>query len=194
MFNTRFRKTKSFRASSRSSKTLLAIGAATAAASLAIFTAQIASANFDPKPDCSKFKKGSKQWKECMGQAKPGEDADAARRFNTAYWLAKTGDYEKALAILRALPDQNDAGVLTMTGYAKRHLGAVDEALGYYERALALNPNRTDTRQYLGEAYLQKNDAARARVELAEIARICGNTACRDYKALEKEIAAHEAG
>ena len=157
-------------------------------------------ANFgDPAPDpCSKFKKGSKGWKECMGQVKPGADgtvsaADLAEQFARGYWLAKTGDYAKALEVLKALPDQNDTGVLTMIGYATRHLGNVDDALGYYGRALALNPNLTNTRQYLGEAYLQKNDVAKAKVELAEIARICGSEACVDYRDLAREIAAHVA-
>ena len=156
-----------------------------------------AAANFgSPAPDpCGKLKKGSKDWKECMGQVKPGVNgagsaADAAEQFTRGYWLAKTGDYAKALEVLRALPNQNDAGVLTMIGYATRHMGQVDEALGYYGRALALNPNMTNTRQYLGEAYLQKNDVAKARIELAEIARICGSEACVDYRDLAREIAA----
>ena len=83
--------------------------------------------------------------------------------------------------------------MLTMIGYATRHLGRVDEALGYYGKALALNPNMTNTRQYLGEAYLQKNDVAKAKIELAVIERICGNDACQDYRDLAKEIAKYEA-
>ncbi len=149
-----------------------------------------AAANFGaPANPCKQLKKNSKAWKECMGQVKPGDTSSAAEQFAKGYWLAKTGDYAKALEILKALPNQNDTGVLTMTGYATRHLGRVDEALGYYGKALAVNPNLTDTRQYLGEAYLQKKDVAKAKVELAEIARICGSDACQDYRALEKEIA-----
>jgi tetratricopeptide (TPR) repeat protein len=165
-----------------------------ASVGLALTVPQFASANFDPAPaDCSKFKKGSKEWKQCTGSVKPGDGASPAERFTYAYWLAKTGAYAQALEILRALPDQNDTGVLTMTGYATRHLGNVDEALGLYGRALAINPNLSNTRQYLGEAYLQKNDVAKAKIELAEIARICGSDACVDYRDLAREIAAHEA-
>ena len=171
------------------SKSILAV---VTALGLSVALAGAAYANFDsPANPCGKYKKGSKAWKECMGQVKP--DAAPAERFTYAYWLAKTGDYAQALDVLKALPDQNDPGVLTMTGYATRHMGKVDEALGYYAKALALNPNMTNTRQYLGEAYLQKNDVAKARLELAEIARICGSEASVDYRDLAREIAAHEA-
>ena len=160
---------------------------------LSLVVPELATANFSDPPDpCSKFKKGSKQWKECMGQVKPEQDSSAGERFAKGYWLAKTGDYAKALETLKAHPNQNDPGVLTMIGYATRHMGQVDEALGYYTKALAQNPNLTNTRQYLGEAYLQKHDVLQAKVQLAEIARICGNTACEDYQALGKEIAAFE--
>ena len=158
----------------------------------AVLTADFAAANRGaPADPCGQYKKGSKQWKECMGQVKSGEQSSADELFAKGYWLAKTGDYEKALQVLKAHPDQNDPGVLTMIGFATRHLGRVEEALGYYQKALALNPNMTDTRQYLGEAYLQKNDVANAKVQLAEIARICGSDACQDYRDLAREIAAH---
>ncbi len=158
----------------------------------AIVTADFAVANRGaPADPCGQFKKGSKQWKECMGQVKSDDQSNADEQFAKGYWLAKTGDYEKALAVLRAHPNQGDPGVLTMIGFATRHLGRVDEALGFYDKALALNPNLTDTRQYLGEAYLQKNDVAAAKVQLAEIARICGSDACQDYRDLAREIAAH---
>lgn len=166
-----------------------------ALATMALISAEVASANFgDPAPSpCKKFKEGSKKWKECMGQVKPDDNSSAEEKFAKGYWLAKTGDYEKALGVLKALPNQNDADVLTMIGFATRHLGRVDEALGFYGKALALNPNLTNTRQYLGEAYLQKNEVAKARIELAEIGRICGSDACRDYRDLAREIAAHVA-
>ena len=145
-----------------------------------------------PKP-CSDLKKGSKAWKECMGKVKADEQANADEQFAKGYWLAKTGDYAKALDVLQSLPRQDEARVLTMIGFATRHLGRVDEALGYYAKALAKNPEMTNTRQYLGEAYLQKRDVAKARLELAEIGRICGSDACEDYRDLAKEIAAFEA-
>ena len=107
------------------------------------------------------------------------------------YWQAKNGEYDVALATLRSASDQNDPRVQTMMGFTLRKLGRVDEAFGYYFKAIATRPEATTTRQYLGEAYLQIGDPARAREQLAEIAKRCG-TACEDYVALAEEIAKYE--
>jgi predicted Zn-dependent protease len=56
---------------------------------------------------------------------------------------------------------------------------------------LAAHPDRTTTRQYLGEAYLQIGEPGKAKEQLAEIARRCG-TACEDYQLLAEEIAKFE--
>lgn len=142
-----------------------------------------------PSTKCKQFKKGSPEWKGCMGKLRLEED----EMFALGYWLAKTGDYDGALAAFASMKNQGSARVLTMAGYATRHLGRVDDALMLYGKALAANPNRTDTRQYLGEAYLQKGDTGKAKTELAEIARLCGSTACQDYQKLSTEITAFEA-
>ena len=78
-----------------------------------------------------------------------------------------------------------------MIGFALRKLGRVDEAMAYYAKALAARPDLTTTRQYLGEAFLQKGESAKAREQLAEIAKLCG-VACEDYRALADEIARFE--
>ena len=78
-----------------------------------------------------------------------------------------------------------------MIGFALRKLGRVDEAMGYYEKVLAAHPDRTNTRQYLGEAFLQKGEPAKAKEQLAEIAKRCG-VACEDYQLLADEIAKFE--
>jgi predicted Zn-dependent protease len=111
--------------------------------------------------------------------------------YSLGYWQAKTGEYSTALATLQSAPDQSDPRVQTMIGFTLRKVGRVDEAFGYYLKALATRPDATTTRQYLGEAYLQIGDTVRAREQLAEIAKRCG-TACEDYTALAEEIARHE--
>ena len=63
--------------------------------------------------------------------------------------------------------------------------------MGYYQRVLAAHPDRTTTRQYLGEAFLQIGDPGRAREQLAEISKRCG-VACEDYQLLADEIAKYE--
>ena len=92
-----------------------------AATCLSLVGTLSAAANFGaPANPCKQFKKNSKAWKECKGQVKLDEHSSAEEQFAKGYWLAKTGDYAKALKVLKALPNQNDTGVLTMIGYLVR--------------------------------------------------------------------------
>ena len=68
-----------------------------------------------------------------------------------------------------------------------RKLGDVHGAMPYYARALALNPNSTRTREYLGEAYLSQGDLMSAKLQLIEIERRCGRT-CAEYADLAARI------
>ena len=81
-----------------------------------------------------------------------------------------------------------DERILTYIGFATRKLGDHDTAMGFYARALAMNPNYTVARAYLGEAFLDKGETAKAREQLAEIATRCGTT-CVEYRELEAEFA-----
>ena len=144
-----------------------------------------------PKPKrCSQHNEGSDAWKRCMGtklHEQTGLDQEAT--YARGYWLAKAGDYGLALDALRSAADQRDPRVQTMIGFSLRKLGMVEEAMAYYTAALATDPRQTNTRQYLGEAFLQQGDKARAREQLAVIASLCG-TSCADYQALAAAIAA----
>ncbi len=106
-----------------------------------------------------------------------------------AYVLAKQGRYEEALQTLDLLKDPNTAEALNYRGYATRKLGRTDEGIGYYLQAVALDPNYTLVREYLGEAYLVKGDMARANEQLAQIEKLCGTT-CEPYGELAEAIAA----
>lgn len=83
--------------------------------------------------------------------------------------------------------------MLNSIGYSTRKLGDVDKGIEYYHQAPAIDPNFTKARQYLGEAYLQKGDVAKAREQLMEIADRCGGP-CDDYKLLVKAIVEHVMG
>jgi tetratricopeptide (TPR) repeat protein len=115
--------------------------------------------------------------------------------YSLGYWQAKRGEYQAALETLRSAPDAADPRVETMIGFSLRKLGRTEEAMAYYQRVLSKYPERTTTRQYLGEAYLQMGAPDRAKEQLAEIAKRCG-VACEDYQLLSEEIAkyAKEAG
>jgi predicted Zn-dependent protease len=172
---------------------LIAAGAILAAAA---FTPQdIWAAGDSPFPDPAKEKpKPKPKSKEKDSQKKDGQKGSFLNQdqvYSLGYWQAKNGHYEAALSTLRSAGNQDDPRIQTMVGFTLRKLGRVDEAFGYYLKAIATRPDATTTRQYLGEAYLQIGDPARARQQLTEIERRCGTT-CEDYTALAEEIAKYE--
>ena len=181
-------------------KWLIAAGAVLAAAA---FTPQGLWAAGDwspPFPDPAKEKakpktksKDKDSQKDGQKDSQKGSSLDQDQTYSLGYWQAKNGQYEAALATLQSARDQNDPRVQTMVGFTLRKLGRVDEAFGYYLKAVAIRPNATTTRQYLGEAYLQVGDVVRAREQLGEIAQRCGTT-CEDYTSLAEEIAKYEGG
>jgi predicted Zn-dependent protease len=111
--------------------------------------------------------------------------------YSLGYWQAKRGEYAAALATLRTAPEAGDPRVDTMIGFSLRKLGLVEEAMLTYQRVLTAYPERTTTRQYLGEAYLQIGEPHKAKEQLDEIAKRCG-TACEDYQLLAEAIAKFE--
>ena len=102
--------------------------------------------------------------------------------------LALAGRYEEALGALAAVQNQKDSRVLTMIGYAKRKLGSFDEGVAYYQQALAIDPDNADTREYLGEAYVETGRMDLAKAELANVEALCG-TECEQYQDLAAAIA-----
>ena len=107
--------------------------------------------------------------------------------YAVGYSLAKAGDYQGALQFLNAGTDKKDPRFLTMIGYSTRKLGKVDEGMSFYMQALAIDPNSVTTREYLGDAYLQKKDLPSAKAQLAEIQARCGAT-CESYTELNEQI------
>lgn len=102
--------------------------------------------------------------------------------------LALAGEYRKALALFDAIKDKHDADVLTMIGYAKRRSGAVEEGIGYYHLALAIDPDNINTREYLGEGYVAMGRLDLAQAELDRIGAICGES-CEQYVELASAMA-----
>jgi tetratricopeptide (TPR) repeat protein len=171
-------------------KTTVGLLAAAALVTSLAVSAAPAHAKGEPKAtDCSKFKKGGAEWKKCTGGLR--DDMTDQEIYYSGYWLARTGQYAEALQFLNQAKVQ-DARILTYIGFATRKLGDHDTAMGYYGRALAMNPNYTVARAYLGEAYLEKGDVSQAKAQLSEIATRCGTT-CAEYCELQAEIVKHAA-
>jgi tetratricopeptide (TPR) repeat protein len=138
-----------------------------------------------PKIDCTKAKNKNKP------ACKP-HHTDDREIINGAYWLAHTGKLKESLALLATAQNRENPRYLNAMGFATRKLGDVDGALPYYARALEIEPDYVQAREYLGEAFLAKGDVAHASEQLAEIERRCGSD-CVSFAALQQEIAKFEA-
>jgi tetratricopeptide (TPR) repeat protein len=157
--------------------------AAAAAASFALGAA------FDISPAAAqKGEPSPPKTKKCeKGKKCLREDLSDQEIFYSGYWLARTGQYADALEILNKAAVK-DARTLTYIGFATRKLGDDRAAMGYYERALAMDPNYTVARAYMGEAFITRGNVAAARDQLSEIAKRCGTT-CVEYSELATELA-----
>jgi len=162
--------------------------AATALTMLAFTSASTLAAGDDPpKPSSNQPKPKAKAKPKPKPKSKDSR-LNQDEIYSLGYWQAKRGEYQAALETLKSAPNAADPRVETMIGFSLRKLGRVEEALTYYHRVLANYPERTTTRQYLGEAYLQMGAPDQAKQQLAEIAKRCG-VACEDYQLLSQEIA-----
>lgn len=138
-------------------------------------------------PTCPTGQVYSQQKKMCVdAQSRLLDDKSLT---NYAYALAKEGRYQEALTTLDRLQDPNTPVALNYRGYATRKLGRVDEGIGYYLQSVALDPDYTLVREYLGEAYVIKGDLDSAKVQLGEIEKRCGTT-CEPYQDLAEAIEA----
>ena len=163
--------------------------AAAAALAIAALPPEPSLAVGDPPPPAPKPKpKPRTKTKPKPKESSRGDD----QLYSLGYWQAKGGAYAAALATLRSANNPADPCIQTLIGFSLRKLGLLDEAMRTYWTVLAQYPERTTTRQYLGEAFLELGELGKAKEQLAEIARRCG-TACEDYQLLADAIAKFEA-
>ena len=101
--------------------------------------------------------------------------------------------YAEAVPFLKRAHNErpHDADVLAYLGYAEYMAGDGDDALDAYQAALTEDPDHKSAHEYLGELYLAKNNLAAARIQLAELVRICPSS-CDERDALTKAIAASQ--
>jgi len=142
-------------------------------------------------PKCEKGKVYSLRKKKCIIPKKSELDDDNI--FRAGRLLAFDGRYSEAIEVLSLASNLNSPKILNYLGYAHRQAGRIDVGLGYYKQALAIDPDYTLVREYMGEAYLQRLDFDNAGKQLTEIEKRCGKT-CREYSLLLAAINDVKAG
>ena len=114
--------------------------------------------------------------------------ASATGDFGSARALVDAQKYDEALQALRKVDQEspNNPDVLNLIGFSLRKTGKMDEALDYYNRALALNPHHRGANEYLGELYLETKQPEKAKERLAVLQQDCGD--CEEFEDLQKQI------
>ena len=115
-----------------------------------------------------------------------GPQTEPRAAYMDAVAMINSGKFEDAIASLKALGAAigPNADVLNYLGYSSRKLGRFDQALGYYEQALALDPNHRGAHEYLGELFVELRQMDKARAQLATLDRLC------PYGCTEREMLA----
>src|SRR5436190_10640846 len=84
-------------------------------------------------------------------------------------------DFKAAVGHLTKAVQENpkDADAQSMLGFSYRKVGTFDKSMEHYQAALKLDPNHRNASEYLGELYLDMNQAANAEKELATLKKSC---------------------
>ena len=114
---------------------------------------------------------------------------NASKIFLKAKAMVTAGDYAGAVTILEKIvaKDPANADAFNLLGFSNRKLGNMDKALGYYNSALALNPNHVGANEYLGELYLEMKNLPKAQERLDVLTTTCSK--CSETADLAKLIA-----
>jgi Flp pilus assembly protein TadD len=100
-------------------------------------------------------------------------------------------DWMAAVATLEPYTKANakSADGFNLLGYSYRNLKRYDESLIAYKQALTLDPKHKGAHEYIGMAYIQMGQPAKAREHLAALDKICAFS-CEEYRDLKKALEA----
>lgn len=117
------------------------------------------------------------------------EDAD----WTAAKLAIARKDYDKAAPLLlRAVEnDPSNADAWNYLGYVNARANRYEAALGYYGKALALQPRHRGANEYLGELYLKMGQLAKAEERLQVLDEACA-FGCAEYDMLKKAVDAYK--
>jgi Flp pilus assembly protein TadD len=135
-----------------------------------------------------------------MGSSSPAPAGNAAPmpQANPDFANAKAAidkqDWSTAIALLTKVTaaEPKNPEAFNLLGYSVRKSGNPQASLQYYNYALALDPKHLGANEYIGEAYLQLNDVAKAEEHLKRLDELC-TFGCTEYTTLKNAIAAYKA-
>ena len=160
--------------------------------SFGVISTGFAAGDDDPEPiKCKDGEVWSDKLKKCV--VKSSEILTDEDLYKVAVSSIEAKDYKTGLDLLYRIKDQNQPHVLNYLGYANRKMGKIDEGIKYYQKALKIDANFNQARQYLGEGYLQKGDLPKAQEQLSEIEKREGKDN-KYYKDLSEQIASYKDG
>lgn len=126
------------------------------------------------------------------GSSQATDNGQAALAYAEAQAAIEAGQYQvgidQLLPVVSSEPGNADA--YNLLGYASRSLAQYNDAMAYYEKALALDPEHLGANEYYGELMLTLGNLAAAEERLAVLDEVC-YLGCDEYDALEAAIDAY---
>lgn len=98
-------------------------------------------------------------------------------------------NYDQATPLLQRAVEKDpaNADAWNYLGYVTARADSHEAALGYYGKALALQPRHRGANEYLGELYLKMGDLAKAEERLKVLDDACF-FGCAEYDLLKKAV------
>ncbi|MBM3554600.1 MAG: hypothetical protein FJX47_03485 [Alphaproteobacteria bacterium] len=121
--------------------------------------------------------------------SKDPDFAGAMAAFEKKNWDEALIGFQRCLEKAEFKPS---ADMFNLMGYAARNLKRMDAAFDYYAKAIAIDPNHKGAHEYVGEAYLQVGNIAKAEEHLKILDKLCF-FGCAEYTELKNAIAARKA-
>jgi tetratricopeptide (TPR) repeat protein len=105
----------------------------------------------------------------------------------------KAGQYPAAIRLLERVTarETTNADAYNWLAYATRKNGDPAAAIPLYEKVLAIDPDHRGAHEYIGEAYLQLDNLAKAKEHLARLDKLCW-LPCSEYRDLKKAVNTYE--
>ena len=120
---------------------------------------------------------------DVSGPSSAGSDlGNAKAQIEKKDWPGAISTLEK---FVKANP--NDADGYNLLGYSLRNAKRYPEAIFNYKEALRIDPQHRGAHEYLGVAYVQTKEIAKAKELLVSLEKICG-LKCEEYVDLKKAI------